>query len=184
MSKSTAQKKTEMASTVKVVDGKLIMSLPNAQTPVVWQMGLDQAQSAAFTVEEDKKTKTFSLVLKLQDGETQNIAPFEDKQTAIDILMETSSALQNAHGKIQPVTIAQATNNTTAYAPQQDTQNNKLGAILAVLLIILLVGVWLLSASNSIQLKDERLSTSVTSPEDAKSAAGVPVSADDFLSNR
>lgn len=189
MSKSTAQNNTGTTSTVKVVDGKLIMSLPDAQTPVVWQMDIEQAQSAAFTVEEDKKKKTFTLVLKTQDGEVQNIAPFENKETAVNILMETSGALQNAHGQIKPTTMAHASNTNIAspVAQQNDDKNNKIGAILAVLLILVLIGIWSLSASNSVQLQNDRLlapTETAISPQDAKSASGVPVSADDFLSNR
>ena len=48
-------------SIANVVDGKLILSLPEAATPVIWQMDLEQAQSCALEVKEDKKSKQFNL---------------------------------------------------------------------------------------------------------------------------
>ena len=54
MKKNTVQKTDTLTSTIKIVDSKLILSLPTAQMPVVWQMDLDKAQSAAFTIKENK----------------------------------------------------------------------------------------------------------------------------------
>ncbi len=170
-------------SNVKIVDGKLILSLPEAQTPVVWQMDLEKAQSASFTVVENKKEKNFALVFKAEDGNADNIAPFDEKQSAVDILMETSNVLQNAHGKIKP-----ASNSHSAAA--NDNKTDKLGAILAVALVIVLISIWTLSATGPGRIGQGGVNPSTASAssygENASPAqtTGVPVSADDFLSNR
>lgn len=169
-------------SKVNIVDGKLILSLPDAETPVVWQMDINKAKSAAFTIGEDKKAKLFYLVLRDEEGKEQNIASFKDKDGAVAVLMETSEMLQSSHGKIKkdksPV--------TADTSPQHDPKSEKLGAVLAVLLIILLLGVWVLSATMSRSVdtygyQDETASSaSPSSPNDT----GVAVSADDFLNSR
>ena len=179
-----------MASSVKIVDGKLILSLPDAQTPVVWQMDLQHAQSSAFTVQEDKKAKNFSLVLKTGEGKAEEIAPFETKEQAVEILMETSEILQNAHGQIKPVSVVASTGAAAPVAAaQKEEGSDKLGAILAVALIVVLVFVWTVSSSGPTRTTQgtsaESASASTLSGNvDARQSSGVPVSADDFLSNR
>lgn len=169
-------------SNVKIVDGKLILSLPEAQTPVVWQMDLEKAQSASFTVIENKKDKNFALVFKAADGSTDDIAPFDEKQTAVDILMATSSALQNAHGKIKP-----AANNN---APAANGKNSdKLGAILAIALVFVLIAIWSFSAAGPGRIGQGGVNpasstASIGTSSDPRQSSGVAVSADEFLSNR
>lgn len=169
-------------SNVKIVDGKLILSLPEAQTPVVWQMDLEKAQSASFTVIENKKDKNFALVFKSADGTADDIAPFDEKQTAVDILMETSNVLQNAHGKIKP-----AANNNGSYSNEK--KSDKLGAILAVSLIIVLIVIWSFSAAGPGRIGEGGVNPASSSASaggngDPRQSAGVAVSADEFLSNR
>lgn len=169
-------------SNVSIVDGKLILSLPEAETPVVWQMDIDAAKSAAFTVEEDKKQKLFYLTLKADDGKEQKIAPFKEKDGAVAVLMETSSILQNAHGKIKHTAA-----NTNAPVEKQD-KGEKMGGVLAVLLIVALLGVWMISASMS-RISDTggvgyQASSEGVSLGTSSESTGVAVSADDFLSNR
>lgn len=182
---------SSVTSSASVVDGKLILSLPDAATPVVWQMDLEQARSSALEVREDTKTGKFMLALKTQKGETVNVASYEDKSSAVQALMVTSKALENAHGKIRPGANAAA-------AEQQNAQNarfsasgavkpgeensSKASAVLAVLLILILISAWAYSipkAKNSIE-KMRSTSGSSAPPSDT----GVPVSADDFLSRR
>ncbi|MFP4098646.1 MAG: hypothetical protein ACLFP8_08460 [Alphaproteobacteria bacterium] len=175
-------------SSVKIVDGKLILSLPDAKEPVVWQMDLDEAKSAAFTVKENAKTNTFSLVLKGQNGSSEEIAPFDDKKSATDILMKTSEALQNAHGKIRPQSEGYTGHSSFASKPEGE-KGDKLGAILAMILAVLLILVWIVASSashrvagnNSLNNTSAQSAANNTNP---RSSSGVPVSADDFLSNR
>ncbi len=173
----TKAKKT--ASSIKIVDGKLILSLPDAKEPVVWQMDLTQAQAAAFTVKEDKKAKIFNLVFKTQGEKQETIAPFDDKQSAIDVLMETSEVMQNAQGKIQ-------SNASTTATPEKE-KGDKLGAVLAVILIILLFLSWTVFSSAPQKfggMESIEAGSYGSATGNPREAAGVPVSADDFLSNR
>jgi len=175
-----ANKKT---SAVKIVDGKLILSLPDAKEPVVWQMDLEQAQSASFTVKEDKKAKAFNLVFKTQGEKQEEIAPFADKQDAINVLMETSEALQNAQGKIH----TRANTSAPAGSAPNNEKGGKLGAFLAAALIIILFITW--AAFSSAPSKLTGMSSAGgnsynTDTGNPREAAGVPISADDFLSNR
>lgn len=189
MKNNTAKKEDVMASSVKIVDGKLILSLPEAETPVVWQMDLDHAKSSAFTVQEDKKAKNFTLVLKTTDGSIEEIAPFKTKEDAVEILMETSNVLQNAHGQIKPVSVVQnAAGGQPAATADKDEGSDKLGAVLAVALIIVLIFVWTISSSGptgTLEQSAQNANTNALSGNvDPRQSSGVPVSADDFLSNR
>ena len=42
-------------ASANVVDGKLILSFPHAQTPVLWQMDLAQAKASAIEVLKAEK---------------------------------------------------------------------------------------------------------------------------------
>ena len=51
------------SASAKVVDGTLILSLPDAISPVVWRMELGHAKSSAIEVRE-QDNGTFMLTLK------------------------------------------------------------------------------------------------------------------------
>jgi len=186
MKNSTAEKKDVLTSTVTVVDGKLILSLPNAQTPVVWQMDIEKAQSAAFTIHENKKKKSHALVLKNQDSEVDEIALFDSKEGAIEILMETSAALQNAQGQITAGSPANSNNNSslTGATASKEEGGDKLGAFLALALVVALIFIWSVSSSVPEKISGTSNASSASSDVDARQSSGVPVSADDFLSKR
>ena len=175
---------TKFSSNITIVDGKLILSLPDAQMPVVWQMDLGKAQSSVFTIQEDKKKKNFTLVLKNSDDQISEIASFESKQDAVDILMETSSVIQSAHGQIKPN--AANNNGQAAPTPKGSKKNDKTSAALALALIFILGLIWTVSASRKLDPSARTTTASSTSPSDvnARESSGVPVSADDFLNNR
>lgn len=184
---SKTEEKQVRTSSISIVDGKLILSLPNAESPVVWQMDLRTAQSSAFTIEENKKNNAYALNIKHQDGNIEEIALFNKKDTAVDILMETSTVMQNAHGKIHQdtVAIAPATVAATAAIATPEKRSDKLGAVLAILLSLILLFIWIVSASVPQRLKDGFASnTQSQQATSARSSSGVAVSADDFLNNR
>ncbi len=171
-----------------VVDGKLIISLPDAYTPVVWQMDLEQAKSSALEVREETKNNRFTLTLKAQNGETRDIASYEERKNAVKALMVTAQALESAHGKIRPQSTFANTNAEYASVTQGRGQlnsaeytpgGNKAGAFLATAMIILLVIAWTFSIPKSADI----ISSGRTSTSN-KSETGTPVSADDFLSGR
>ncbi len=166
-------------NSAKIVGEKIILSLPNATNPVVWQMDLNAAQSASFTIQEDKKKKTFNLVLKKDDGVTEDIAPFDTKEIAVSVLMDTADALQNANNNIPEVAIGA----TMQQSASSDKKNDRIGALLAFVLVIVLFGIWLISASNNPPLQEIAQGSSNNSAS-ASDAAGVAVSADDFLNQR
>ncbi len=166
-------------NSAKIVGEKIVLSLPNATTPVVWQMDLNAAQSASFTVQEDKKKKTFNLVLKKDDGAIEDIAPFDTKDTAVAVLMDTADALQNANNNIPEIAVGAAMQSSA----NSDKKNDRIGALLAFALVIVLFGIWLISASNNPPLQ-EIAQGSETSIAAGTSESGVAVSADDFLNQR
>lgn len=173
-----------------IVDGKLILSFPDAQTPVVWQMDLEKASSCALEVKEDKKTKSFSLVQKISDEQQNTIASFGDKAEAVAALMATSAALQGGQGKIK----AGAQPAVAQYQAQPQIMHvaapavpakgeGKKAAILSLLLIIVLGGIWMISVPMG-QIPSAGGVKASGSGAPAPVTSGEPMSADDFLKNR
>ena len=178
-----------MKSTAAVVDGKLMLSLPDAYTPVVWQMDLQEASSSALEVKKDEGSDRFVLCLKKEGGDVTEIASYEERENAVKALLAISGSLQNAHGKIrtvQNISSAPAQAMPIGQMPvmngaNQNESGGKAGAILAVLMVVILV-----VAVVSLGRTDENGVTSSTSQETSRpsSSTGLPMSADDFLSSR
>ena len=191
MLKSKAKLESVNISSALVVDGKLILTLLEAVSPIVWQMDLDQVKSAALEVIEDKKKKAFSLILRNAKGETIEIAPFEEKDKAVHALMITSKALQEGQGKIRPQSVMTLPNQVMQQGSiyqelnVQKKSSNKIGAFLAIGMIIILILIWSFSIPSQEGLfkVGEQGATGSGSPAGANET-GVPVSADDFLSSQ
>ena len=172
-------------ASASVVDGKLILSFPYAQTPVVWQMDLTQAKASALEVLKAEKGKSFTLTLKTQKGESVQVASFETRDEALEGLMAASKALENAHGSIQ---IAANEDQKIAVAHATGKKAGKgrwVTGILAVFALIVLFGVLAsVSPKPPMSINTGTGAGAVASGQPSGSAsqsAGVPVSADDFL---
>ncbi|NCT40277.1 MAG: hypothetical protein GW778_01250 [Alphaproteobacteria bacterium] len=181
-------KSNKTGASASVVDGKLILSFPQAQTPVLWQMDLTQAKSSALEVLKDGKGSEFSLTLKTQKGEQVKIASFESRDEALEGLMAAADALKSAHGNIY--TAANEDQKITyTNAPKQKSGKGKwITGIVALFALFILFGIWSMTIPtppSSIQTTSAASNTSAQSPAtSAAQSAGVPVSADDFLSGQ
>ena len=181
-------KKQETDASARVVDGKLILSLPDAITPVVWQMDLAQAKASALEVLHNEEKNEFSLGLKNPKGEKVEVAVFAERTHAVEGLMAASHALENAHGQIRG--LSNNTNDTDdaillSQKPTQSKtkQENKRGklmtGLLALVVLFILFTIWSSIIPRTINTAGNP--ESVASNANAPSAAGVAVSADDFL---
>lgn len=177
----------KLKTTAKVVDGKLILSLPNAITPIVWQMDLTEAKSSAFEVVTGQEAAPFSLASKqLTASKAEAIASFEKKQDAVNALMATSKALENASGHIRPNEQQNANVNQSASVFAVSQKKNGAGKWLFMLVFLVLIG-GLISTMVALQPRNAMNTGSGTqslSGDATASNAGVPMSADDFLRNR
>lgn len=79
-------------STAKVVDGSLVLSLPDASMPVVMRLDLEEAKSASFSV--NKKKEEYFLNVQLSSDDIREIAPYDDREKAVNALMAASVALE------------------------------------------------------------------------------------------
>lgn len=171
-------------STAAVVDGKLILSFPNASTPVVWQMDLLKTTEMAIEMRKNEEEGGFSLVLKkaAQRGD-KIIANFDREQEATSGLIATSKALKEAHGKMAHMQ-AQSDGGVSLVQAASPARAGSLGKIALVLILVVgLVGLY--NMAQNMQLQQVR--AEIGSPgasASAPSQVGVPLSADDFLNRR
>ncbi len=87
--------------TAKVVDGILILSLPDALSPVVWQMEVGQSKSSALEVRANDDGSVFTLVLKTPRQDVLEIAQYNLRDDAVRALLTVSSAMEQAQGQIR-----------------------------------------------------------------------------------
>ncbi len=79
----------------KVADGRLILSMPDAETPVVWIMDLNDAATAVLRLETDKQGLN---VLKKYGGKAaaETVAVYRSRKKAERALIKAASALEKA----------------------------------------------------------------------------------------
>lgn len=197
-SPATSSKK----ASASVVDGKLILSLPDALKPVLWQMDLVPARASALEI-DDAGEGRFALLLKAPKAETTTIAVFADREAALSALMAASAALERAHGQIrggesQPKVTSSAGVDVPAWTSSppaafgtvqthdhQSAMRWIAGIAGIVLLGFLLNTLWTLSprppASMPSAPSASGTSAAPLSDKPPPDAVGVPLSADEVL---
>ncbi len=183
------------SATAKVVDGNLIISLPDAVNPIVWRMELGSVKASALEVRKGAVEGHSLLVLKTPKGETHEIAPYDSRDKALAALMQVSNALQSAEGRMAPSPVTgqyvpvNSNQPTQAASSQQEGPVTKantvkwllaLGAVLAVIALFAYLGS-LGAPEMSSGLSDTATVTGPAASNSNSGESGVPQSADEML---
>lgn len=178
--------KGNYVTSAKVVDGTLILSAPDAVSPVVWRWDLAQVASSALEIKESKDNG-YILALKTPKGEVCEVAPFDNRDKAMVALMAVSRAMEGAQGHIKAANStpksASTAEKVVVAAPEK--QKNELVqwliAIFGVLGIVALFFYLMTVSPETASTGYVSSSSSVNGAANPKESTGVPVSADDFL---
>ncbi len=170
-------------STAKVIDGVLIISLPDAVTPVVWQMELGQSKSSALEI-RTANDNHFILTLKTPRQDVLDIAAYDNRDMAIKALLVISQAMEKAQGQLKsPATpYSYPVPAVTAYGFQRSIGSvfKKIFKILAMTAAaIISLGLILFVIMTLFSLIQ-----GMTGASTGTAAGNGPVSADEFLENR
>ena len=176
------KKKQETNASARVVDGKLVLSLPDAISPVVWQMDLTTVKASALEIIHDEARGAYALTLKTIKGENAEIAAFDNRTAALEGLMCASNALADAHGQIRNG--ESGGQNVVSAGPAKKTSTGRtiLKILLGLLLLWIAFSIWAYSVPHSLTSGNGVANTA--SSTSAQSSSGVPVSADAFLSGQ
>jgi len=180
-------KKPQSGASASVVDGKLILSLPEAISPIVWQMDLAHAKASALEVLQNEDAGHYTLKLKTPKGETVEVASFDERAQAVAGLMAASGALENAHGQIRPASadnvVHTASNtNTNPAQVKKNSRRKLLTGILALIVLFILFTIWSAVIPQQVSTDGSFAPTAATSGNaNPQTSSGVPVSADAFL---
>lgn len=159
------------ASSAKVVDGNLILSLPDAVNPIVWRMELGSVKASALEV-RTTNDNTHLLALKTPKGDVHEIAPFDTRDKAVQALMNVSRALHNAEGQINPASAG--VSGTAASSAGSGSSIWKWAvSIIGILAVLYVLALAFVPASPT--------ATSDTAPASEDTQSGVPMSADQYL---
>lgn len=179
----------ETHPSAKVVDGKLILSFPNALKPVLWQMDFAHVKASALEVDQTKegKKEIWALNLKTTKGDTVEIAPFETREDAVRGLLAASKALEAASGQINPVANATSSSNPAPHYTGHTTKKRRWPTIVLGLIACFTFFLWYSTIPRPIRdsglAAPNRTATATTGSSEAPTT-GVPMSADDFLNSR
>lgn len=103
-------------SSAKVVDGTLVLSLPDAQSPIVWRMDLNTAKSSAIEVRENDDNK-YDLMLKTSKADAHVIGTYEFKIKATQALMAVTKAMRKAEGQMPVIPMNLSEEDRARYLP-------------------------------------------------------------------
>lgn len=168
----------EHRSSAKVVDGSLILTLPDALNPVVWRMELGSVKTSALEV-RTQDNGNFALVLKTPKGEMHEIAPFDDKDKAVNALMRVSAAMQSAAGRMSSAVHVTQAGAANAAAPAAAADGSSSWKWIVALMCV--AGVIILFSYLGSLTGSRVASAPASSPSSTQGQTGVPESADDVL---
>lgn len=180
------------SASAKVVDGTLILSLPDAIDPVVWRMELGHVRASAIEVRA-QDNGTFMLTLKTPKGDINDIAPYDSRAKAVAALVAVSRAMEHAHGEIRPAANdgGRGEGGTVAQARKRFPGAQIVTGILGLALVIFLIGALMRLNPGPPQYGDMAGGDMAALRASGGGAAapgalpaGEPISADDFLRSR
>lgn len=173
------------SSSAKVVNDTLILSLPDAKSPIVWRMELGSIKAAAFELQQ--KDSDYMLVMKTPKGEPQQIAPFDSRAKALKALMSASQAMEQA--QILSKNVANDSDGKVSVAVASSGKSRG-GQALAGLVGIVILGS-LLFILTQLGARGPAYTAGAAGGAAQQSGtapgggpAGVPMSAEDFLMQR
>lgn len=184
-------KKTNDAyeSSAKVVDGNLIISLPDALNPIVWRMELGSVKASALEVRPHANDGTFVLSLKTPKGDVHDVAPFDSRERAVQALMRISNAMQGASGNMVAPSFAPPGVSTAQELPSRPALSGTgsssykwliaLGGVIIVIFLFAQLSSMTQQRMGTPAVVGDQPATSVTGAPTAES--GIPQSADDAL---
>ena len=130
-----------------VVDGTLILTLPDARTPTVWRMGLETVSAASFQVVQAAQGDGYTLVMTSPDDQEYSIAGFDSRDEAVDALLAAAEAMKHAGYEEQAASPVSRDRipDISEVGVQQDTQLSRSGrgrgllTMAGVVLIVILL---------------------------------------------
>lgn len=180
----TALMLDKLTPSAKIVDGVLVITLPDAIRPVVWQMELGLSKSSAMEV-RDLNDGTFMLVLKTPRQDVQEVAPYATREQAVRALMAIAKALEGASGRLRgvnsnnpdhlPAVIPQASSAAAPASGSRKTTRIIIGAAVVILLVLFFTRID--GPARTPAGGDFDTGTAPAAP----APAGEPLSADDYL---
>lgn len=190
-------KNENVDSRAKIVDGTLILSLPDAISPIVWRMDLSSVKSAAIEIRTDKKEgedERYTLTMKATGEKAKDIATFSGKSQAVQALMVASQAMEQG-ASTTAATVANdtttSTKSTISNIQAVPVQKKSLaGQILAAFIGLVIIGMLIFALGKvgpktvptGDPVRDNSQATG--NPFGGGGDTGVPMSADDFLLGR
>lgn len=169
-------------SSAKVVDDTLIISLPDAKSPIVWRMDLGHIKSTALEVSETQDGASYVLGMRSDKKETQEIAPFDSKEKAVNALMAITKAMENAPAN-RDTASAQVMPATAI--PVQKKGGGKLAAVIGIGVLCVLIYAMISLTPQNVELgATDNAGAPNTSGLPNDRTIGQPMSADEFLMNR
>lgn len=176
----------KLTPSAKIVDGILIITLPDAIRPVVWQLELGLSKSSAMEVRE-QEDGTFLLMLKTPRQDVQEIAPYATRDLAVRALMAVSKALEGAQGRLRgansnnpsqlPAVIPGMSSITGSSSGSATQGGNKALRLLigGLIILALLYGLTRLAPPAPVDFSTD------AAPSEARAQTGEAISAEDYL---
>lgn len=119
-------------SSAKVLGGTLVLSLPDAITPIVWTLDIGKDGHGALKIETDEKKGETALIYSSPKKNVSDItvALYAEKAKALNALMQATSALSQ-----QAIIHGENTQPGMHYAPAASPLKKNVTTIVGILLL-------------------------------------------------
>lgn len=172
-----------LRSSAVIVGGDLVLTFPEALSPVIWRMDIDRMRSSVIEILPQADTADVLLTVKTTSGESFDIARFADKTKALEAFAQISKAMRepqvmgSAIGVDSGLSVPPSLPTHPAYSSSSFSGFVKWGiALLGVVLVV-----YLFSYIGSLAPRFEE-GGSVTVGQSAEDdQSGVPLSAESYL---
>lgn len=189
----------------KLSGSTLVLSLPDALTPVVWTLDLLKDGHGALSIHEDTETKEYQLVFagSKKNAPVVEVGRYRERSRAVRALVKATEALENTdglafHGEASAHAMPAAVPHAhPAYAPQRKSgAKSFIISVLGIAFIVFLflygaggvsglmrtpLGWMLMSGGDTVQTTAPQQAQRPVRDNPAPDAVGVPMDADSFF---
>lgn len=174
---------SQSKNTAYLSNGNLILSLPNASKPTIWQMNIADVSRAAFEIDNPKNKKSTVLIMKDAQGQTEEIAAFEDKEKAMETLDIILKTLDSGTKSRKTKCTSGLSYNSGSYFKDFLRFFSFIILTLVFMYVLLLLLTKILNIFVPLPTAYEAPTASAPQQQ-SQPESGVPLSADDFLNQR
>ena len=159
---------------VNFIDGFLIISSTEAIDPIIWRMELGNVQETIISIKKNKDN--YDLKIKTSSNKEKNIASFETKDQAINVMSLINKSLEGKEEQV--IKSSSISGNSQSNSEKKSYKSDIIMAVIGTILIFILISLIQSPSNNNSEMINSY------NGQNTEPSIGKPLSADEFLESR